>query len=186
MANHEFTPNELKREQWRDAPGYEGLYQVSDLGRVKRVAAAMGTWPGRILSSSPNTNGYLRVGLTDRSGRMRSVQIHRIVAAAFLGPCPPGQEVNHKNGDRGDERLVNLEYVTRSENLFHASRELGVEWGVRGERNANSKLTEPQVRKIRFLWATGSYTQKQIGTMFNVSDVLVSYIVNRKAWKHID
>lgn len=186
MAKQEFTPDELRSEEWRDVPGYESLYIVSNLGRVKRILPAMGTWAGRLLSPSPNTQGYLRVGLTDRDGRMRSVQIHRIVAAAFLGPCPLGQEVNHKNGDRGDERLENLEYVTRSENLFHAARELGVKWGVGGEKSPNAKLTTAQVREIRSLWATGEHTQKQLSVAFGVSDVLISMIVNRKSWKHVN
>ncbi|MCJ7859249.1 NUMOD4 motif-containing HNH endonuclease [Corynebacterium kalidii] len=107
-------------EIWKPIPGYEGYYEVSDQGRVKRVAR-MATdksgrrkfYPERI--KSPRTEkrfGYKLAGLSV-GGRGKSIRVHRLVMAAFVGPCPEGMEVCHNNGDPADNRLVNLRYDTR-------------------------------------------------------------------------
>lgn len=106
-------------EQWLPVAGYEGLYEVSDLGRVKslhRPRLRGGFWPERILRPGPQRKGYLTVSLCDRFGQRKSSRVHRLVLAAFVGPCPNGMDVLHRNDVPGDNRLVNLYYGTRSEN----------------------------------------------------------------------
>jgi len=176
----------MNREVWKDVVGYEGVYQVSSLGRVKRVAGGMGATPGRILKPHRRPDGYLTANLC-RDGKPKQVRIHRLVAERFLGPAPsPRHEVNHKNGDKTDNRVENLEWVTRSENHTHAYRQLGRQAApTKGEASNLSKLTRRDVVEIRKLWATGKYTLAELGEMFGVSKSNISMIVNRKTWQHV-
>src|SRR5688572_4688564 len=95
-------------EDWRDVVGWEGIYQVSDQGRVRRIKQGPGTKTG-VLKASVSGNGYPMVSLC-YDGRINKRTVHSLVAQAFFGPPPVGQEVNHKNTNRDDARLENLEY----------------------------------------------------------------------------
>ena len=114
-------------EEWRSVIGYEGLYEVSDQGRVRRVGQAAisgkgrggGAKIGRILVPQKVWTGYLSVPLW-KDGKQHNCLIHMAVAAAFIGQCPPGKEVNHKDGKKDHSNVDNLEYLTRSENMKHA------------------------------------------------------------------
>lgn len=110
-------------EEWRDVPGYEGLYRVSNAGRVisfgrrgRRDPAA----GGRILVAHSN-GGYPAVTLC-REGRSRGQMVHRLVLLAFVGPPEPGQEACHYDGNRGNSRLENLRWDSHYENCRDAVR----------------------------------------------------------------
>lgn len=110
-------------EAWRPVRGYEGLYEVSDQGRVRSLDRIVGAARGgtkrmksRVLQPRPLKRGYQRVSLS-RDGRPRDVYIHRLVAEAFLGECPPGSEVCHRNGDPGDNRVLNLRWGSHGSNV---------------------------------------------------------------------
>lgn len=105
-------------EEWRPVVGWEGLYSVSSLGRVMRSAPGHCTYPGKLISFT-YMHGYPQVKLLKHSQPSR-YYVHRLVAAAFIGPLPDGHQVNHKNMDRLDARAINLEYVTRRQNFDHA------------------------------------------------------------------
>lgn len=117
-------------EEWRACPGFEGWYEVSELGRVRRIRKAGGAATGRVLRPCSGATGYLQVGLSVRR-KYTTRMVHVLVARAFLGPAPVGKEVNHKDGDKRNPALSNLEYVTRSENIRH-SYALGLHPGTRG------------------------------------------------------
>lgn len=174
--------SQSQSEIWRSVPGFEGIYAVSDQGRVKSYKVWHGT-NERVLKPAEN-QGYLRVSLS-RNGKQSHRYIHRLVADAFLGACPDRYEVNHKNGEKGDNWLENLEYCTRSENMCHAHSELDIDT-VRGERNGKSKLTKAKVLEIRRSYAMGSITLRELSADFCVSISQISLIVNRKTWTHID
>ena len=103
-----FTEEELEREQWKDILGYDGAYQVSDLGRVR--SKKYGRW--KVLRPKKTPNGYLQVGLF-LDGKQDKFLVHRLVAQAFI---PNDDEtkiyINHRNECKSDNRLWNLEYCT--------------------------------------------------------------------------
>lgn len=120
-------------EIWKDIEGFEGFYQVSNLGRVKSLSRIVNDYRGkgkrnkeRILKPKRKNiaNSYLTVCLS-KLGVITTHQVHSLVAKTFIGNPDPGKEVNHKNGIKDDNRVENLEWVTRKENTRHASRVLG-------------------------------------------------------------
>ena len=109
------TGNGIGGEIWRSVVGYEGIYEVSNNGRVRRVATHAGRAQDRLLKPARFTAGYPGVTLSHRGFR-RSATVHHLVTAAFLGPAPDGMQVRHLNGNRSDNRLSNLRYGTALEN----------------------------------------------------------------------
>ena len=111
-------------EEWRDIPGYEGIYQVSNLGNVRSLDRTLECKNGRIIKlkgkllKQGNKNGYKFVNL--RFGH--SVSVHVLVAQAFIGNRPEGMDICHKNGNKADNRVSNLEYGTRSKNNLDGYR----------------------------------------------------------------
>lgn len=124
-------------EVWRDAVGYEGLYQISSWGRVKSVARLKNWGNGgvkfceeRIMYHSYDYKGY-PVIILRKDLKRKSVKIHRLVATAFI-PNPEGKlQVNHKDGNKSNNNLTNLEWVSNSENQRHA-----VQIGLKKSRRA--------------------------------------------------
>jgi hypothetical protein len=114
-------------ERWLPIPCFEGSYDVSDLGRVRSVARVVQRrtspqrWPERILSSPLDGDGRPCVGLR-LNGKLYSRRVHSLVLLAFVGPRPPGMECCHRNGDRTDNRLLNLRWGTASSNSFDKVR----------------------------------------------------------------
>jgi len=171
-------------ETWADVPGFEGSYQVSDRGRVRsldrviKVDGKRGRFEyvkrGQMLAPQNDAHGYLHVAI----GKGNVQKIHRLVLAAFVGPCPVGQEVRHMNGDSRDNRLANLVYGTRLENMADRIRHGG---SGRGEKNPGSKLTRTDVLAIRASTDKGV----ELAERFGVSRATISLIINRKVWAHV-
>lgn len=176
-------------ETWKAVPGFEGLYEVSDLGRVRsldRVVAVRNRWgsftlrrfTGRVLRPETNTarGGYRYVNLhADGEQHLRRVAV--LVAAAFLGPRPQEQEVRHLNGRAADDRAANLDYGTRKQNA--ADREAHGT-ALRGETHPSCVLTKGEVDRIRQL--RGRVTQRRIAAQFGVSQQHVSNLQTKKRW----
>jgi len=111
-------------ETWRPIAGYEGLYEVSDLGHVRSLPrkTASGMRGGKILKpAARNKYGHVRVSL-HVNGRSTLRQVHQLVAEAFLDPCPPGMEPRHGDGDPGNNAAANLSYGTKSDNCLDSVR----------------------------------------------------------------
>lgn len=129
-------------ERWKPVVGFGGFYKVSDQGRVRNVRKRPGTSVGKILINHIGKRGYPAVTLIgNRKRKLRKV--HQLVAAAFIGPCPIDQMVNHKNGIKSDVRLDNLEYTTDQGNRDHA-KQMGLM--ASGERHGSR--THPESRTI--------------------------------------
>lgn len=111
----------IENEIWKPVIGYEGLYEVSNLGRLKRVAAARGTQIGHILKPAKDKKGYLRTRIADIKGSARTVKLHRLVAQAFHPNPFYWPEVNHLDANKQNNNASNLEWCTGLQNSKHAS-----------------------------------------------------------------
>jgi hypothetical protein len=167
--------------KWSSVVGYEGLYEVSDSGMVRRI-------PGyrcpnyRVLSSNLNTYGYPKVHLCKENKR-KTRNIHRLVAEAFI-PNPGNKpQVNHINGDKEDNRVENLEWVTPKENTQHALKR-GLANKREGSHNGYSKLNEEDVKEIFSLRQKG-FSNSEISNRFNVDPSLISKVCGKTIWKHV-
>lgn len=162
---------------WRIIPNWED-YSVSCSGKVKQNNNSPRN-PQRLckLQMDDYVSAYL-----EKNRRQYKVKVHGLVMLAFVGPRPVGMEVNHKDANKHNNFLSNLEYVTPSENMQHAHAN-GLMVSYAGSENPFSKLNEIKVRKIRRLYGTGRYTQKILGEKFGVSQGTVGKIVNGTAWR---
>jgi hypothetical protein len=163
-------------ERWAIIPTTDGHYEASDAGRVRRAAPGPRTRVGAILQPCFTNDGHLQVSL-NHSGRRYTRQVHTLVMLAFAGEMPAGDmTVNHINGVKTDNRLENLEYVTRAENIRHAFKN-----GL--NRPIALKLTPEKVSHIRSM--LGSLPNVRIARMFGVSDKMIAKIRDGKVWKYV-
>jgi hypothetical protein len=177
-------------ENWKNIDE-EGLYQVSNLGRVRstkrivlRKNGANHTVAGRILKPATDVRGYFRVAFKLNNGKLTTYKVHRLVAKAFILNLENKPEVNHINGIKDDNRVENLEWCTGSENSLHAYKN-GLIQPKRGEKNGNSKLTDKQVLEIREKYIPHIYPSRKLGIEYGVNKSIILDIVNRKIWTHI-
>lgn len=117
----------MAKETWKDVKGFEGLYEVSDLGRIRSLGRVVPSKNGstqkkrvRILTQEVTVDGYCRIRLYDKNGKSWHYQVHRIVMEAFVGHSD--LQVNHKNEIKSDNRVVNLEYLTPKANCNYGKR----------------------------------------------------------------
>jgi hypothetical protein len=175
--------NDTSTERWLPVVGYEGVYAVSDHGRVMRLAGSERVKKNRILAARNQSNGYLATTLW-LNGNYNQQLIHRLVMQSFVGDCPKGITVNHKDGNKRNNHLSNLEYATQSENNKHAfAIGLKISQDLSGESNPRAKITQVEVDEIRRLHAQGGISYRALGRQFNVTGEQVSYIVRRISWK---
>src|SRR5437870_9559141 len=107
-------------EIWKPVPQYEGFYEVSNRGRVRRIANWKNTWRGRILKQQHRRDGYCELQLCKHNHRSDPILVHTIVLAAFGRARPEGMQTKHKNGCKWDNRANNLEWGTRIQNSHRA------------------------------------------------------------------
>jgi len=174
-------------EIWKDIKGYEGLYQVSNLGRVKSLPREVNYRHGKrftkekILNNQLNRNtGYYHIVLTVNNNK-KSIQIHRELCRCFFDSFDELKVVNHKNGIKTDNRLQNLEMVTFKENTIHA-RKIGL-LNDYGEKSSNSKLKNWQVFYIKYCWDKKGVIS--LSKKFQISYKTILKIKNGKTWNHI-
>lgn len=172
-------------EEWRPIPAYNGIYSVSDRGRVRREGGTPRRPKTQVRKTYIAKNGYPSISLwMNNEGRTHCV--HWLVAEAFLGPKPEGHQVNHKDGDKTNNKPTNLEYVTAKGNSDHA-------WDMgltdnRGERHGMSKLTDAHARRIaERLIAEPEATYADIARDEGISTAVVGDIAARKkaGWRHV-
>lgn len=177
------------KEEWRPIVGYEGTYLISSLGRIRSLKRSVHLYGGRYknvggicLTPATGHNGYAVVCLTGQPRNWRNFRLHRLVAIAFLGDKTDcGMQVHHEDGDKTNNALSNLRWVTPEENIAHATRS-GLM--LKGSSNASAKLTDGDVLEIRRRRKAGE-TLKTLSTGFGVSKSSISGICLHKSWTHI-
>lgn len=172
-------------EEWRPVRGFDGMYEVSNLGGVRSLprycSRGVRPVPGRILSRSTVTGGYLAAPLT-REGKCSTRLIHQLVLEAFVGPRPPGMEACHGNGKRDDNRLANLRWDTKAGN--HADRYLHGT-SNQGSRHGNTELSEDNVREMRAAVQAGVHV-RDIAATHGLTVSGTRKIINGESWAHAD
>ena len=174
-------------EEWRPVVGRELEYEVSSLGRVRSFDRTVLKTNGvtyhvkpKILNPASDRAGYRSVNLS-KNDRSFSCKVHRLVALAFLEKT--ASEVNHKNGDKSDNRASNLEWVTPKQNVAHAWA-TGLAKPRKGARAGNVKLTETQVLEIRRRCKLGE-SDSSLGREYSVSAQCIRHIRVRINWSHV-
>ena len=179
----------MPNEQWKNIPGYEGVYQVSDHGRIKSLPRP---WQKQIRFLNPwlNSTGYRLVDLYNgNNSKPIKHHIHSLVLTAFTGKRPNGMECRHLDGNRQNNQLYNLCWGTASQNqqdrLIHKTDNSG-------SKQWQAKLTDSNIYKIKQLLKQGrnnnhgpKITYKEIAQIFDVHLSTIGRIANGKTWKHI-
>lgn len=181
-------PLTLPGETWKPIPGWEESYSVSDKGRVRGEERIVQSDDGReipymqrILNQPCQGHGYPTVGLS-RKSKTIMVKVHQVVARVFIGPCPEGMTVDHINNDKTDNRVENLEYVTREENISRAHNDGMI--NNYGENNEQSILANEDIHDIRERAANGEYASEIAGD-YPVKPSTVHGIISLRAWRSV-
>jgi len=166
-------------ELWKAVPKTNGLYEISDTARIRRVDK------GNFLNPHLHNTGYMRVCLCI-NGKTISAYVHILMAETFLGERPNRHDVNHKNGIKTDNHLSNLEYIDRKHHEYHTRHILKHSRNPIGEEHGNALLSEESVREIHSLYCTGKYTMNEIAQRYNVHITTISSFLNGYSWKHLN
>lgn len=179
-------------ELWMPVIGYEGLYEISNKGRVKSVARTLTNcqgiqrkWPEKILKPQQESHGYTQVSLYRSDGKAKVFKIHRLVAGSFLAESREGgKEVNHIDGNKQNNSLTNLAWVTRLENSRHAweNKLVPVKYG---EETSGTKLNNIEVQQIRARYRRYGKENSAVSLAkeFNVTRQAIADIVHNKTWR---
>lgn len=175
-------------EVWRQIEGYEGIYEVSNTGKVKSLNRTAEdkigrTYlvKGRILKGGISRN-HRWVYLCE-NGEQKGAYVARLVAKAFIPNLKNKPEVNHKNGKESlNNHVANLEWATSSENQKHAYRT-----GLKKPTYYRGNLTEKDVKKIRNIkYKDSNITLRELSDVFNTTLATISRVLNNKIWKHVN
>lgn len=178
------------KEIWKDIIGYEGLYQISNLGRVKvlqRTVFVNGKKPfikqEEILNGSVESKGYLVFALYKNLKRS-ILKAHRLIAIHFI-PNPEGKpQINHIDGNKLNNNLSNLEWCTFKENAVHAFK-TGLRVNPKGQDHGGSKLTDETVKEIVSKYKMGGISYRKLGKEYAISYAVIYNIMRGKVWSHI-
>lgn len=156
-------------ENWKDIIGFEGLYQISDLGNVRSIRKNI------IMKPKQDEQGYYRITLKNKL-----YLIHRLVGIHFIPNPLNKRTINHLNGVKTDNTINNLEWATDAENIKHA-----VDTGLinqKGSKNANSRLSESDIIYIR----ESTLTPTKLAGIFGIHRTYIHKIRNKEKWKHLN
>ena len=173
-------------EEWRNI---NNDYSVSNLGRVKSNERTVIRSNGRthfirerILKPAKDNKGYLRVGLT-LNGKLKTFKVHRLVAEAFIDNSLNLPQVNHINGIKDENSVLNLEWCTNQYNVQHAYDNNMIDV-AKGEKHHNSKLTKARIEEAKGLYNTGKYSYNDLGVIYNVSKSAIMRAIKGQTWNH--
>ncbi len=181
----------ITEEVWKPIVGHEESYEISSFGRLRsldrQVNSKVGTrgTKGQIIKTKIDKYGYEAVALYSHQKGWYTT-IHRLVASAFLPNPEKKATVNHKDANKLNNHVDNLEWNTNLENMRHANK-MGLRDHVyrRGEDNNFTKLKKEDILYIRKNYNKKTLNLERLGEMFNVNPSNISQILARKTWKHI-
>lgn len=173
-------------EIWKPVSGMENYYEVSNKGRLRSLDRYVETLNGQtrfyrgvVMTFNYPKGKYICVKMSAPGVKVYT-RLHRLVAEHFIHNPLNKPEVNHKDGNKSNNNVDNLEWVTQLENKKHAS----IAGLIRKKENHyKAKLTEELVKQIRGMYATGLYTHQSIANEFGVVRTLITRIINNKRWK---
>jgi hypothetical protein len=181
----------LPGEVWLPIDGYAGYYSASSFGRIKSIGRMVNAvingvqmlrWSkGKIIKQKLESNGYLRLCISI-DGKTSTVLVHRLVAAAFFGASK--LPVNHKDFNRSNNCVENLEYMTYSENVSYSYMAGRLKSKV-GSKNQMSKLSESNIPIIKSMFNELGQSIQEIAAYFNVNYTTISNVINGKSWSHV-
>ena len=181
----------LINEVWKPVVGWENTYSVSNLGRIKsigRTVIKMGVYPSflkeKILSQHKMRSGYLMVGLNEYPRPDKSSTVHRLVAIAFIPNPENKSDVNHINGIRWDNRVENLEWATRKENVNHSFNNL-YRNTAKGDNHPRTKILDSQIIDIEIQYFLNHKTMKKIAIDYGVGESCIWEILNIRRLKNM-
>lgn len=178
----------LNGEEWKDIFDYLDIYQISNMGRIRsldRFDSHGNYQKGSIKICCLNPFGYLQTQLTNCFKKRKNHKVHRLVLSAFVPNVNNLSQVNHKDGNKTNNLLENLEWANNSENQKHAYS-LGLNKPNYGITNGNVKLTNDQVLFIRKEYLSSFNTSyKILAKKYNVHPDTIKKIIRRKLWPHI-
>lgn len=184
----------MLKEIWKSIPGYEGLYEASNLGRIRSLDRVHLTYQyqakkkvkrkikGRVLAQGNSRHPLYKEARLSKDGIAKTLSVHILILQAFVGLCPKGMECSHKNGNASDNRIENLEWTTRKENaqlrIVHGTQ-------VCGSRVVHKAiLNESDVVTIKRLLRRG-IDYKEIATAYRVRSGVIHAIKSNRTWKHV-
>lgn len=171
----------MSQETWIRVVGFD-QYEVSDLGRVRRVISRTCSKAGAIINGHVGKHGYIYFNVTI-DGKRKSIKHHRLVCEAFHGPAPtPAHVVAHCNGNRLDNRAANLRWATTKEN--HSDR-YAHGTNPAGSRNGRATLCEAQIAEIRRLYSLVGRSAQALAEQYETPVSTMQKIVRRETWKHV-
>jgi hypothetical protein len=174
-----------EQEVFKEIPieGLNGMFDVSNYGRVRRVFVTKNLEVRfRYPMPQPTKDGYLRVNAI-RNGKHYNLSIHKAVALTFIGPCPSGKEVNHKDFDRAHNYRGNLEYKKHGSNIRYSFR-AGM-YDRKGSKNNRAVLTEDEVTYIRRKCSEDNSSLHKMARKFKVSKSTIGRVISHKTWTHV-
>lgn len=174
----------MQKEIWKPIKGYEGIYEISTLGRVKSLGrrGSGASIKDKILRPGRSTSGYLFYNLC-KSGKTKIHQAHRLVAIHFISNPKNKKEVNHIDAKKHNNFVDNLEWATPSENIRHGLK-MGIMNTEKGSKKHNAILNESQVLDIKKRIIKGDIGT-DIARDYGVHKSVIYGISLGKTWKHV-
>lgn len=160
----------------KEIKGYEDRYTISNLGLVRSLLT------GKLLNPGITKFGYKRVNLRNKDGKSKSYFVHRLVAMNFIPNPNNYHEVNHIDCDRLNNRIDNLEWVSKEQNILHSFK-----YGSKtnkGIKNPNSKLTLEDINAIKSLYKIKRFSNVFISKLFGVCSSSIDNIINEITWSN--